>query len=78
MSICPPVDSRAEVRANGVMYFTASLNGKNFICMFPDTYDSQYLASFAGDLENAHFQIQARAGLCTDIRIERGSSWPKY
>lgn len=60
------------------MYFTASLNGKNFICMFPDTYDSQYLASFAGDLENAHFQIQARAGLCTDIRIERGSSWPKY
>lgn len=67
-----------QARANGTVHFMASLNGKHFICMFPDTYDAQYLASFAGDLENAHFKIFARAGVCTDIVIERGSAWPKY
>lgn len=33
------------------------MNGKNFICMFPDTYDAQYLASFAGDLDNKRVEI---------------------
>jgi hypothetical protein len=67
-----------QVRANGTMYFMASLNGKNFICMFPDSYDAQYLAAFAGDLSNGHFSISARAGICTDATFERGSPWPKY
>ena len=46
--------------------------------MFPDTYDAQYLASFAADLENAHFKVIARGGICTDVVVERGSLWPKY
>lgn len=67
-----------RVNASGVAYFAGSFNGKNFLCMFPDTYDSQYLASFAGDLENSHFKIFARGGICTDVTVERGSPWPKY
>lgn len=74
----PNAYAALQVRANGVAYFTASLNGKNFLCMFPDTFDAQYLASFAGDLANAHFKVFARAGVCTDVTIERGSPWPKY
>lgn len=74
----PNAYAALRVSATGVAYFTGSMNGKNFICMFPDTYDSQYLVSFAGDLENAHFRVLARAGICTDVTIERGSLWPKY
>lgn len=56
---------------------TGLLNGKHFICIFPDTYDAQYLASFAAALENAHFKVIARGGICTDVVVERGSLWPK-
>lgn len=49
----------------GTFGLTGSLNGKHFICMFPDTCDAQYLASFAADLENAHFKVIARAESAT-------------
>lgn len=74
----PNAYASIQVRSNGVAYFSASLNGKNFICMLPDTYDAQYLAGFAGDLANSYFKVFAKGGVCTDIEITRGSAWPKY
>lgn len=74
----PKAYAQISVNSLGLASFTASLNGKSFVCAFPDTYDAQYLASFAGDLENSIFRVEEKGGVCTKIIVQRGSLWPKY
>jgi hypothetical protein len=75
----PQAYAGLRVRANGTMFFEAHINGVTFTCFFPDTFDSQYLASFAGDLQNGRFAISARAGICSEFSmVERGTLYNSY
>ena len=75
----PNAYAALRMRANGTMYFEARADGNLFICLFEDTFDAQYLASFAGDLQHGRFAISARGGVCSDLTmIERGSLYSSY
>jgi hypothetical protein len=75
----PQTYAALRLRANGMMYFEAKANGNLFTCFFPDTYDAQYFAAFAGDMQHGRIAISARGGVCSDLSmVERGSLYPGY
>jgi hypothetical protein len=75
----PKAYAGLRVRANGTIFFEARADGVLFTCLFADTFDAQYLASFAGDLQNSHFSIGGRGGICGELSsVERGSLYGAY
>jgi hypothetical protein len=75
----PQTYAALRLRANGTVYFEAKAGGNLFTCIFPDSYDAQYFAAFAGDFQHGRVAISARGGVCSDFSmVERGTLYPGY
>jgi hypothetical protein len=76
----PEAYAELVVRANGVQYFQARLNGVNFSCYFEDSYDAQYFAAIANNYQNSRFVIGSRDGACDMLgaTLSTGSRYGSY